>query len=758
MWREGEAFTLVEGNTDTSWSTHLQQFSTGASWSAPGSHYPLQQQSTPGTSWIMYMQQCTTGASWSARTAPCSSNALLIPAGVRTRSSSTPLMPAGVHMCSGTRLTAGGSSEMKVYTPGYVLEGKASTVGPPSERSASPGVLAHGTGGHIEMPGHQLGTGGHVKMPGHQLGTGGHIRMPGHQLSTDGHIRMPGHQLGTSSGGFINPDQGCHVAKPLARGLRPFTSHALAWLLLGLLCTCSAPVASSSTNPGVGQGAGRARTDMDQEASSASIRAMHEALLRNLQESDGLSDAVTNPEIMDRPPPRALYSSPLASYRPPRKNGPPTPHTPPQPPGPQVPPTYATFEPPSRIFSGELNDMKYYEGSITMGEAIDLLDGAFLEGMRTQISGGILGADMSYDALINLTVQALLDESFLELCDPWFQQLALIYFFVETNGIFWINHTGWLEDTVSTFRNLLTERPPEYRTDCTVFINSTFSVSGLHRHCCWFGVACCLFERCPEDNVRPGYIDPALCGCRVGLVTVVDLSWNNVSGYLVPNINGSALEGFYLTMNCSLQRLVLQSNYLIGNLPPHFGNLSILERLLLQSNHLIGNLPPHFGNLSILEVLGLGNNMLTGTIPKDFGHLQRLKELDLSNNNLTGEVPPQLCENFLLPGGAVMSDLLLANNRLVGPLSSDVCRALVYYDAKGNTLTGTLPSFDNFPVLHILQISNNSIKGTLPESIHHARLLTDADLSYNQITGTIPLDVANLMYLTDLKLGFNFIT
>ena len=106
-------------------------------------------------------------------------------------------------------------------------------------------------------------------------------------------------------------------------------------------------------------------------------------------------------------------------------------------------------------------------------------------------------------------------------------------------------------------------------------------------------------------------------------------------------------------------RLDLNTNQLIGEIPPELGSLSNLEWLEVgnnayscgaqgceptspSANRLSGEIPSDLGNLGNLEHLELSGNQLRGEIPAELGRLANLEQLYLSGNQLTGCVPAGL--------------------------------------------------------------------------------------------------------------------
>ena len=117
-----------------------------------------------------------------------------------------------------------------------------------------------------------------------------------------------------------------------------------------------------------------------------------------------------------------------------------------------------------------------------------------------------------------------------------------------------------------------------------------------------------------------------------GHVTVLDLSYNQLSGEIPPKLGN--LE--------NLIELYLFLNQLSGEIPPELGNLENLIELHLNENQLSGEIPPELGNFENLTVLSLSANQLSGEIPPELGNLENLRELYLSKNQLSECVPSSL--------------------------------------------------------------------------------------------------------------------
>ncbi len=92
-----------------------------------------------------------------------------------------------------------------------------------------------------------------------------------------------------------------------------------------------------------------------------------------------------------------------------------------------------------------------------------------------------------------------------------------------------------------------------------------------------------------------------------------------------------------------IRLLELNSNNLVGEIPPDLGNLTHLLRLRLNHNQLTGSIPPELGRLSNLRQVRLDGNNLSGQIPAEFVSLPELEQLLLGGNEFTGcfPLPPQ---------------------------------------------------------------------------------------------------------------------
>jgi hypothetical protein len=87
-------------------------------------------------------------------------------------------------------------------------------------------------------------------------------------------------------------------------------------------------------------------------------------------------------------------------------------------------------------------------------------------------------------------------------------------------------------------------------------------------------------------------------------------------------------------------------------------------------------------------------------------------------------------------------------------ISCDKSTSVTHVNLSSYGLRGTLHnlSFQSFPNLLSLDLSYNSLYGTIPSNISHLSKLSALNISANQLTGAIPASLGNLSNLTILYL------
>ncbi|GMP29638.1 hypothetical protein CsSME_00004648 [Camellia sinensis var. sinensis] len=294
--------------------------------------------------------------------------------------------------------------------------------------------------------------------------------------------------------------------------------------------------------------------------------------------------------------------------------------------------------------------------------------------------------------------------------------------------------------------------------------------------------------------------------------------WNNMFQGPIPNSIGNL---------SSLEELYLSNNQMMGSIPQNLGQLSSLVVLELSDNSWEGvGTEAHFANLSNLReisiynrspnismifnissdwippfkltfikirscqlgpkfptwlrnqselnTLVLVNARISDTIPDWLWKLDlQLSELDLSDNNLSGHVPNSLrfnvfsgvdlsTNNFEGPlplWSSNVSTLYLHNNLFSGPIPLDIGEVMPHLtdiDISSNSLNGSIPmSIGKLNAITTLAISNNQLSGEIPDFWINMPDLYFIDVSNNSLSGIIPISMGSLKFLKFLYLSKN---
>ncbi|KAL1205763.1 Receptor like protein 24 [Cardamine amara subsp. amara] len=252
----------------------------------------------------------------------------------------------------------------------------------------------------------------------------------------------------------------------------------------------------------------------------------------------------------------------------------------------------------------------------------------------------------------------------------------------------------------------------------------------------------------------------------------LDLSKNSFTLSSVPSEFGNINK---------LEVLSLSSNGFFGQVPPTISNLTWLTELYLDKNKLTGSFPL-VKNLTKLSDLELSHNHFTGTIPSSLFTMPSLTYIALIDNHFTSsiEVPDSSSSSRL-------ERLLLGNNHFEGkildPISKFITlkyldlsflnisypidlsifsslKSLVSLDLSGNNISpASLRSDTDFPLnvrlltllgcgisefpnilktlknLEFIDVTNNRIKGKIPEWLWSLPRLSAVNLINNSING-----------------------
>ncbi|KAL6227897.1 hypothetical protein ACLB2K_001852 [Fragaria x ananassa] len=266
-----------------------------------------------------------------------------------------------------------------------------------------------------------------------------------------------------------------------------------------------------------------------------------------------------------------------------------------------------------------------------------------------------------------------------------------------------------------------------------------------------------------QNNKFGGTIPPSISNCTQ--LVALDLSFNYLTG-TIPSSLGSLSK---------LRDLILWLNQLSGEIPQELMYLGSLENLILDFNELTGTIPVGLSNCTNLSWISLANNKLSGEIPAWIGKLPKLAILKLSNNSFYGNIPPELgdCKSLIwldlntnLLNGSIPPGLFKQSGNIA--VNFVASKTYVYIKNDGSKEchgAGNLLEFAgirqeqltrlstrnpcNFTRvyreelgklkdLNILDLSSNSLDGSIPQTLVGLSMLMEIDLSNNHLSGMIP--------------------
>ncbi|PNY10874.1 leucine-rich repeat receptor-like tyrosine-protein kinase at2g41820-like protein [Trifolium pratense] len=182
-------------------------------------------------------------------------------------------------------------------------------------------------------------------------------------------------------------------------------------------------------------------------------------------------------------------------------------------------------------------------------------------------------------------------------------------------------------------------------------------------------------------------------------------------------------------------------------------NSSVIN-IVLHGSALSSQSLPVLCKIETLQHLDVSNNHLN-SIPDGFlsacGKIENLKLLNFSGNVLSGFLPT-------FHGFGRLESLDMSFNSLSGTigLQLDGLVSLKFLNLGYNKFSGNLPTnLGRSMVLEQLVLSNNNFEGTIPDQILSYKNLTVIDFMANQLSGSIPLNIGKLSKLGTLSLSSN---
>ncbi|KAL5797172.1 hypothetical protein ACOSQ2_001992 [Xanthoceras sorbifolium] len=188
-----------------------------------------------------------------------------------------------------------------------------------------------------------------------------------------------------------------------------------------------------------------------------------------------------------------------------------------------------------------------------------------------------------------------------------------------------------------------------------------------------------------------------------------------------------------------------------GTVPDWFWKLDlILSYLDLSNNQLTGTVPTTI-KFSDQAIVFLNYNRFTGPLPVLSSNVS---SFHLDNNLFSGPIPEDIGEQM-----PMLTDVDLSFNSLNGtiPLSMGKLNSLLTLVLSNNHFTGKIPDFwNNIPDVYVIDMSNNSLSGKIPSSLGSlSSSLKFLTLSYNHLSGKIPSTLKNCTNINTLNLGDN---
>ncbi|GAV78373.1 LRR_1 domain-containing protein/LRRNT_2 domain-containing protein/LRR_4 domain-containing protein/LRR_6 domain-containing protein/LRR_8 domain-containing protein, partial [Cephalotus follicularis] len=243
-----------------------------------------------------------------------------------------------------------------------------------------------------------------------------------------------------------------------------------------------------------------------------------------------------------------------------------------------------------------------------------------------------------------------------------------------------------------------------------------------------------------SDNRLTGQVSPVFCNTTLQFL---DLSNNSLDGML-PQCLGN--------ISNSLLLLNLQNNFFYGDIIRTFVNGCKLRMINLSQNRLQGNIPRSLASCTNLEFLNLGNNQIYDTFPSWLGTLTEFKVLILGSNEFHGEIEEPKSE-FDFPMLRIVD---LSNNSFTGKLPSqqfEIWNAMKNFDADRLRYLGQDTSYTILNYFYWTMVITN--KGTETYYGRVQEFLVAIDLSSNRFEGEIPGDIGNMKALRLLNLSNN---
>ena len=217
------------------------------------------------------------------------------------------------------------------------------------------------------------------------------------------------------------------------------------------------------------------------------------------------------------------------------------------------------------------------------------------------------------------------------------------------------------------------------------------------------------------------------------------------------------------------------AGYTFESLPESLGKLINLETIVIEGSQ-ITNIPESIGNLQKLRVLNIRDSKITN-FPEGMGNLYQLRYLYLGNNNIEGEIPASFFNDEMVNLIAVD----LSGNRLTGTITDDMQQTQTYshptfillnpqQEGYGLVIESIETDIQKTILSEFYQSTvgdqwtfNNNWNTNVPFSdgwygiIAENENVTEINLSDNGLSGTIPESIGLMPYLTSIDVSNNYL-
>ncbi|XP_065625774.1 receptor-like protein 7 [Quercus suber] len=234
--------------------------------------------------------------------------------------------------------------------------------------------------------------------------------------------------------------------------------------------------------------------------------------------------------------------------------------------------------------------------------------------------------------------------------------------------------------------------------------------------------------------------------------TASSLPFPQFSTFKLASCNLSTFPDF-LKNQSKLTILDLSKNEIYGEIPDWIWKFNNLMYLNLSHNHLVTRQEPLPNLPARLSILDLHSNKLQGQLP----HLPPLVTyLDFSMNNFSSVIPTSI-------GISLNSTIFLSlsSNKFHGEIPQSLCNGtyLLVLDLSNNSLSGTIPQcfYAMSETLGVLNLRRNNLNGTISDKFPGKCGLQTLSLNSNLLRGKLPMSLANCTNLEVLDIGNNHI-